>query len=479
VLSVDAPVKLTSSAVVCSRRRLTPISGTVQTPPGLTLTGLNTRFRTDLAASDELLLPDGRKYAVSRILSDTALILAAPVPYSREAIALSKIVSPPAGKVYSEPDDLTKLRGTEPGLAEKLRRGDIVSIDGVEKVEKRVLVSVVADKTGTDITLDLPMSKRIDPPGATIALVTPIGLARTQPSTALIGSGTQFSRQLNAGDILAIPGSGVRTVSNVESDTLLSLDQLVGIDVPGVTTAKVETLALPANLRTTGMGASTAIYATGTDLASQVLPGEVIVVTGAGASLDGASDQPSGAAPNPSPRILRARAFVPSPQRPWIGVVILPAASAIGLSDAPEDHTDIALRAAFGSRLTSGLLDDVRRQLDLVRSLATRIYVLAPEVVPIRVHVRLKGMPGEPLAGLTARAESRLRTFLDPYVGGTASEGWPFGRSLYRSELYQLIETTPGVDVVQELFLNDDRETDSIPLSEVQLFGAAAVTVEI
>jgi len=475
-LSLDAPVRLTSSAVICSKRRLSPITGTLRTPPGPALTGLNTRFRADLIEDDELLLPDGETTRVSQILSDTALILASPVPYSQEAISLDRIVSPAAGKVYTGSSDLTRLRVTGPSLAGDVHSGDVVSLRGIGK---RVVVGLSTDDTGTEITLDLALPEPIVQPGVELALVTRIGLARTQPSSALIGSGTAFTMQLKSGDILSIPGLGVRTVNSVESDTLLSLDQLVGIDAPGVAVAKVETLALTANLRPTGMGASTAIYAEGTDLAAQVLSGDIIVLSGAGVSLDDATDQPAGAQPNPSPSILRARAFVPSPQRPWMGVVILPAASAIGLSDSPTDHTDLALRAAFDSRLTTRLLDQAKDQLDLVRPLATRVYVLAPEVVPIRVHVRLKGMPGEPLAGLSARAETRLRTFLDPYVGGDAGTGWPFGRSLYRSELYQLLETTPGVDVVQELFLNDDRETDAIPLSEIQLFGAAAVTVEV
>jgi hypothetical protein len=47
----------------------------------------------------------------------------------------------------------------------------------------------------------------------------------------------------------------------------------------------------------------------------------------------------------------------------------------------------------------------------------------------------------------------RLRAFLHPLSGGPEGEGWEFGRKPHRSDLYALIEDTPGVDHVRRLEL--------------------------
>src|SRR5262249_46863965 len=41
-----------------------------------------------------------------------------------------------------------------------------------------------------------------------------------------------------------------------------------------------------------------------------------------------------------------------------------------------------------------------------------------------------------------------LQTFLDPIVGRDGT-GWPFGRNVYVSEIYRLLDTLPGVDFVR------------------------------
>jgi len=69
-----------------------------------------------------------------------------------------------------------------------------------------------------------------------------------------------------------------------------------------------------------------------------------------------------------------------------------------------------------------------------------------------------------------------LTTFFDPLVGGTAGTGWPFGRSVFRSELYQVIQGIEGVDHVQDLLLNGDPLIGEVPLNSadslVSLTGA-------
>ena len=51
-----------------------------------------------------------------------------------------------------------------------------------------------------------------------------------------------------------------------------------------------------------------------------------------------------------------------------------------------------------------------------------------------------------------ARIECQaLKEFFDPLRGGPERRGWPFGRSIYVSEIYALLDDLPGVDYVSQL----------------------------
>jgi hypothetical protein len=53
---------------------------------------------------------------------------------------------------------------------------------------------------------------------------------------------------------------------------------------------------------------------------------------------------------------------------------------------------------------------------------------------------------------------ARLAAFLHPLTGGLDGAGWAFGRKPYRSDLYALLEATPGVDHVQLLRVEEELE---------------------
>jgi hypothetical protein len=56
-----------------------------------------------------------------------------------------------------------------------------------------------------------------------------------------------------------------------------------------------------------------------------------------------------------------------------------------------------------------------------------------------------------PSADLRPLVVGALERFLDPRTGGTDGTGWPFGRNVYVSELYELLEGITGVDYVPDL----------------------------
>ena len=49
--------------------------------------------------------------------------------------------------------------------------------------------------------------------------------------------------------------------------------------------------------------------------------------------------------------------------------------------------------------------------------------------------------------------EAQLYTFINPLVGGTDGNGWPFGRDLFVSDIMAVLLTIPGVNFVRSVNL--------------------------
>jgi hypothetical protein len=83
--------------------------------------------------------------------------------------------------------------------------------------------------------------------------------------------------------------------------------------------------------------------------------------------------------------------------------------------------------------------------------LATRLEVLEAIYVRIRISARVVRRTGTGIGELDLR--TAVATFLHPMTGGEDGTGWPFGRPVYRSELFQLLEGLAAVDHVERLEL--------------------------
>lgn len=106
-----------------------------------------------------------------------------------------------------------------------------------------------------------------------------------------------------------------------------------------------------------------------------------------------------------------------------------------------------------------GLLSAVQRYLDRRRVLCTVIKTTAPTYVVVAVTAQVQAAAGVAVAALAASIQAALASFLDPLTGGPAGLGWPFGRSVYRAEILQLIANTPGIDFVVSMSLTADGGT--------------------
>jgi predicted phage baseplate assembly protein len=129
-----------------------------------------------------------------------------------------------------------------------------------------------------------------------------------------------------------------------------------------------------------------------------------------------------------------------------------------------------------------GLLRAVASCLGRRRVIGTRIEVFGPSYLEIAVRARVRAFPGVPGPELAARVVTALGRFFDPLEGGPDGGGWPFGRDVYRSEVLQVIDETPGVDCVLALELTAAGGAPScgnVCLGPTTLVVSGAHTVEV
>jgi hypothetical protein len=128
--------------------------------------------------------------------------------------------------------------------------------------------------------------------------------------------------------------------------------------------------------------------------------------------------------------------------------------SLIVVTDQPPDRPELA------DELSTALWT----YLDERRPLTTRHHVVAPDYVAVTVAATLF-LQEDVLASVVRRqAVEAVRSFFHPVTGGADGQGWPFGRAVYVSEVYELLDAVPGVDYVEDVVLTspegDEREQD-------------------
>ena len=135
----------------------------------------------------------------------------------------------------------------------------------------------------------------------------------------------------------------------------------------------------------------------------------------------------------PGLRVATAKAIVPSPN----------AVTVVAVPYSPLEK----------ATPSSGFMRTVCEHLDMHRLITTYIKVEKPNYVRVSVNAAIKIKPDYKPTAVRERVEKALDNFLSPLKGGPYAKGWPFGRSVYRSEVYEVIEGVVGVDCVLRLSL--------------------------
>jgi len=173
-----------------------------------------------------------------------------------------------------------------------------------------------------------------------------------------------------------------------------------------------------------------------------------------------------------------------------VSVMVLPAAGYLwpeeqSLEGQPDAdalllrHVCSDLSAAVAGTRANNLYHDILAFLDQRRLITTMLHVVKPSFTPLTLRMTVQAQPGVNAATFPEVIRKKIGRFLDPYAGWLDGKGWPFGRKVYRSELYQQIEGIEGVDHVETLLINGDAAGFAVDVGEFSLvcLGDLNVTV--
>lgn len=112
-------------------------------------------------------------------------------------------------------------------------------------------------------------------------------------------------------------------------------------------------------------------------------------------------------------------------------------------------------------------------------AIADDIHALPPKYHPVAIIVQVRPSKPEEVSLLEQRIIQALDAFFHPLTGGEQGQGWPFGRSVYISEVFAVIERTDGVDYVVDARFMEQPDRSEMTLGENELVASGMHQVGI
>lgn len=109
------------------------------------------------------------------------------------------------------------------------------------------------------------------------------------------------------------------------------------------------------------------------------------------------------------------------------------------------------------------------------RLLTSEVYVVAPTYRLVLIEAQIVVNPNSDLSTVKTAVEQALTTFFDPLNGGNDGTGWPFGGTIFYSDLYRVILQVTGVlrllDNQLVVWLDNQRQTfcRDVPINSGEL----------
>jgi len=118
-----------------------------------------------------------------------------------------------------------------------------------------------------------------------------------------------------------------------------------------------------------------------------------------------------------------------------------------------------------------GLLENIRDFLaqKALGTIFENIHVIGPGFEEINITAEVKPVRPEESSIVERRIIKNLEAFFHPLTGGEKGEGWNFGRNVYKSEIYAVIERTEGVRHVKNVIFTDRPGEEFIDIGDNSL----------
>lgn len=132
-------------------------------------------------------------------------------------------------------------------------------------------------------------------------------------------------------------------------------------------------------------------------------------------------------------------------------------------------HVSVIVLPHHAKAPSKELLRRVKHFLEPGRLLTTRLHVVAPQFVKVGISLTLVLESDADSEAIQSGAIDRIEVFFDPLKGGPDRRGWPFGRSVYLSEIYKILQDIPGVAYVRRsINVKTDREIGELVVAEAE-----------
>jgi predicted phage baseplate assembly protein len=167
-----------------------------------------------------------------------------------------------------------------------------------------------------------------------------------------------------------------------------------------------------------------------------------------------------------TPGVGLQRAHVSLGLHPGFPCVQVPSAVSVTVVPFADRSRATSNWTRTAPRPDAGALSAARSQLAFGRLVGQEVFVLPPVYRRVSVQVTVSQTSRGEI--VTRRVEDALRHHLDPLVGGSDRQGWPFGGAVRPSELIGVVTSALGVEsTVTDLrvALEDGPSTDCADLA--------------
>lgn len=165
--------------------------------------------------------------------------------------------------------------------------------------------------------------------------------------------------------------------------------------------------------------------------------------------------------------VARVKCLPSSAREGEVTVIVVPRSASADLKEKPVPTVE--------------LLKRVRQYLNKRRLVSTVVNVVRPSYAECSLRIEIVCAQSGATDKIKKGIEREVQKFLHPLLGWRGGKGWPFGRSLLKVDLYQVVESVDGVDLVDKIRIYDEArggyEVEQLRVADDQLIHLVNVDV--